>query len=246
MRRRSLARLGATVLLPALLGPGTALPGAAQEGGEGSYPPAVGRGRVVMVISGESGSELYRFYAAELAKLGYYAVVLDGRDILNADRQGGHRLYQAMQRAWQDPRAAPGKAAVIGFSRGGGGALAYATRMPRSVAVVIAWYPATNFIERRTDMMSFVGAMKVPVLAFAGDLDTFRDCCRIETVRAMAADARQLGRPFDLVEYPDAKHDFDSSTTGARAVDPGRGFDPHAAADAWQRTKDTLRQYLGG
>jgi hypothetical protein len=88
-----------------------------------AYAPASGKGPIAVVISGQSGPNSYQAYAAELAKLGYYAVLLDGKDILNPALTGTATLKTAIERAQRSPAAAPGKAAVIGFSLGGGGAL---------------------------------------------------------------------------------------------------------------------------
>jgi dienelactone hydrolase len=242
VRLRSLLRLG---LIPALLAP-CALPDARAQGNAITYSPAGGRGHAVMLLSGDSGLNLYRSYADRLAQRGYLVVLLDGADILNPDRQGGQRLLAAIEYAQGDPRALPGKVAVIGFSRGGGGALAYATRMPQHVTLVVAYYPATSFIARHGDMSRFIGAMRVPVLTFAGVQDRYRDCCLIETAREMAADSRRLGRSFQLVEYPDAGHDFN---IGANQLGPrvagNSNFNGVAAADAWQRTISALQQYFG-
>jgi dienelactone hydrolase len=99
-------------------------------------------GPVVMVISGSSSS-LYGHYhdvTKALADRGYYSVLLYGNEILR--REGGREaLESALGRARHAAEAVPGKAAVVGYSMGGGAALAFATRMPDSVSVVIAWYP---------------------------------------------------------------------------------------------------------
>jgi dienelactone hydrolase len=212
------------------------------------FAPASGRGRVVMVLSGHHGPNAYQFFAAKIAKLGYYAVLLDGNDILAADRQGGRRLLKAIERAQHARQALPGRVAVIGFSQGGGGALTYATHMPDRVAIVIAYYPATSFIEKMSgNIKAYIEAMEVPVVAFAGVKDTYHDCCLIETARTMATDAKALGHRFELIEYPDAEHGFNESIGGyRRTFDVGAAFNGPAAGDAWQRTQATLKTYLGG
>jgi dienelactone hydrolase len=198
-------------------------------------PPPSGSGRVVMVLSGIDGTAPYKPYAEKLAKLGYYVVLIDGRAILSEDRQGGDRLAKAIATAQGSANAKAGKVAVIGFSMGGGGALAYAERQPGAVAAVIAYYPATSFIATVTDMKTFVDKFQVPLLAFAGAKDTFRNCCLLATIQSMQATAKDLGKSMDLVVYPEAAHDFikDSSE---RAAD---------ADDAWKRTVAVLTQYLG-
>lgn len=49
-------------------------------------------GPVIIVISGTSGPNAYQGYAAELAKLGYYSVLLTGKDILNPEHTGEANL----------------------------------------------------------------------------------------------------------------------------------------------------------
>ena len=43
------------------------------------FPPAGGKGAIVVVASGNSGPGLYRDFSSELAELGYYTVLMDGK-----------------------------------------------------------------------------------------------------------------------------------------------------------------------
>jgi dienelactone hydrolase len=198
------------------------------------YPPPAGKGRVVIILSGRSGPRNYRPIAAELAARGYYTVLLDGNDIQGWDRDGSTRLKATVLRAQQSANALPGKAAVIGFSLGGGGALAHATRLPDLVAAVVAWYPATYSIG---DEKTYVAQIKVPTLILAGGMDRYGNCCLIGTMRALEAAARDLGKPLDLVVYPEAEHGFNLPAFGT--------YRPDDAADGLRRTTAMLRQYLG-
>jgi dienelactone hydrolase len=200
-----------------------------------SLSPLSGSGRVVVMLSGIDGTAPYKPYAEKVAKLGYSVLLIDGRQILSDDKQGGDRLAKAIAAAQGSAHAKPGKVAVIAFSIGGGGALAYAESMPDSVAAIIAYYPATSFIANVTDMKSFVGKFEVPLLAFAGAKDTFNDCCLLATIQSMQAAAHDLGKSMDLVVYPEAQHNFIKGDT-YRAAD---------ADDAWKRTSAALAQYLG-
>lgn len=197
--------------------------------------PPSGRGRVVIMLSGVDGATAYKPFAEKVAKLGYYVVLIDGRQISTKDKQGGDRLAKAIATAQGSANAKPGKVAVIAFSLGGGDALAYAERQPDQVATVIAYYPVTSFIAKITDMKSFVGKFQVPLLAFAGAKDTFMNCCLVATIRSMQATAKDLGKSMDLVVYPDAEHGFIKGAN-YRAAD---------VDDAWKRTTATLAQYLG-
>ena len=195
------------------------------------YPPS-GRGPMVILLSGYSGPGAYRSYAAEVSRLGYYAVLLNGNSV-SAAQDGERNLRSAIERAQRSPKALPGKVAVIGFSMGGGGALTHAAHMPDIVSVVVAYYPMTTHI---LDMRSFAAKFQVPILVLAGEQDFYgANCCLIESMRAMEAAAKEGGASFELVVYPNANHAFNLRTFGT--------FRAEDAADAWQRTSRMLRQY---
>jgi len=198
-----------------------------------AYDPPNVRGPIVILLSGASGPDNYRSYAAEVARLGYYAVLLDGNDFHpKYGKSSADELRRVIEWAQSSAKALPGKAAVIGFSRGGGGALTYAARMPDLVSAVVTYYPSTREVA---DMRGFTAQFQVPILVLAGEQDTYRNCCLIESMRAMEAAAKGRGAPFELVVYPKAKHGFNLETLpNYRAGD---------AADAWQRTARMLSQY---
>jgi carboxymethylenebutenolidase len=201
---------------------------------ETTYDPPGGKGPIVILLSGASGPDHYRSYAADVAQLGYYAVLFDGHNFNPAQvaMDGEGNLRRAIQRAQRSPKALPGKAAVIGFSMGGGGALTHAAGMPDLVSTVVVYYPSTRSV---TDMRSFVARFKVPILVLAGERDTYRNCCLIESMRAMEAAAKRGRAAFELVIYPEARHGFNLGTSANyRAGDAG---------DAWQRTIKMLSQY---
>lgn len=184
------------------------------------FAPPAGQGRVVIVLSGAFGPGMHSAFPAELAKAGYYAVLFDGRDFSPRRPGAGDNLRQVIPRAQRSPRASPGKVAVIGFSIGGGGALAYATSLPNLVAVVVAYYPVA---DRFADRDAVVRHWNVPTVMLAGESD---QTCRIEVVRTLAASLKERGAPAELVAYPGTGHDFNLS------VDLNKS----AADDAWQRT----------
>lgn len=203
---------------------------------EGAYDPPSGRGPIVILLSGSTGTEMYRSYAAEVAQLGYYAVLLNGNgfDPGKLGRTfGEYNLRRTIERAQRSPKALPGKAAVIGFSMGGGGALTYAAGMPDLVSAVVAYYLQTNLVSE--DMRSVVARSKVPILVLAGEKDHYLYCCTIESMRAMEAVAKEGGKPFELVVYPNAGHAFTWVNT--------RAYRAEDSADAWQRTKKMLSQH---
>jgi dienelactone hydrolase len=198
-----------------------------------AYDPPSGRGPIVILLSGASGMNNYSSYAAEVARLGYYAVLLDGNDFqAKYGKSAADDLRRVIERAQSSAKALPGKAAVIGFSWGGGGALTHAASMPDLVSAVVAYYPATSFVS---DMRAFAAKFQVPVLVLAGERDRYHNCCLIESMRAMEAAAKEGRAPFELVVYPNTGHAFIWVNTPT--------YRPEASIDAWQRTKKMLSQH---
>ena len=205
-----------------------------------AYAPSNGQpGPVIIAISGHTGPTSYQAYAAELAKLGYYVVLVDGKDILNPEHTGPANLSKAIIRAQNAPNAVRGKVAVIGFSQGGGGTLYNAANMPDLVSMVVAYYPYTKTWADKID--SLVSHFQVPVLVLAGQRDRYKECCVIETAQAMEAAAKAKGVRFELVVYPEANHGFNLKT-GASG-EPMGAYREDDDRDAWRRTIDMLKLY---
>jgi dienelactone hydrolase len=200
------------------------------------YEPPNGIGRVVVVVSGQTGPGNYVGFAKDIAEQGYFAVLVDGNDFWVKDGDRETLLQGVITRAQQSPHALPGKVAVIGFSLGGASSLTYATRIPDLVSAVVAYYPATYYI---TDPSDFVSRIKVPTLILAGGYDTYKNCCLIETARKLAGAAKASGgkRTLEVVEYPYAGHGFTIRST--------RAWRTSDAADAFRLTLAHLRQYSG-
>jgi dienelactone hydrolase len=194
------------------------------------FPPPQGKGRVVVVASGLSGPEHYARVAADIAALGYDAVLFDGSAM---EHTHGDAVHTAILQAQQMPHALPGKVVIVGFSAGGGESLYYASQWPDLVTGVIVWYPATSFIK---NVLGFADRLQVPVLMFAGEKDHYRDnCCTADNARSLASAAKAAGKPFELFTYPGADHDF---------VRDGAHFNAQADADAFQKTADKLKQLM--
>ena len=194
------------------------------------FPPPQGKGRVVVVISGMSGPEHYKEVAAEIAKLGYDAVLFDGNGEENTHGEGTKRDVDA---AMAMPHALPGKAALVGFSLGGGMALYYGTQLTDKVVGAVVWYPANMFIK---DVPGFANRLSVPVVAFAGGKDHFRkDCCTADKDSELQQASKAAGKSFELTVYPDANHDF---------VKGGDHYNTQDYQDALQKTADALKTML--
>ena len=198
------------------------------------YLPKSDTGRVVVVISGQTGASNYTSISQDFADAGYYTVLVDGNDLWIKGGGGGKLLLGVIERAQASPHALPGKVGVVAFSLGGAAGLTYATRMPEHVATVVVMYPLTNFIKEPDD---FVGKIKVPTLMLAGTADTYKSCCVIEKARELADAARKnpdVAPLFVLHEYEGADHGFNMNTSHQRAL----------VADSRDRAIAQLRQYL--
>jgi alpha-beta hydrolase superfamily lysophospholipase len=192
------------------------------------FAPPSGRGPIVLVLSGANGPKSVEHQAAKVAHLGYYAVLLDGRDFHpTTGKSAEEELRRVIERAQGSPTALPGKVAIIGFSRGGGGALTYAAPMGDVVSAIVAYYPVTIYVS---NMRDFVGRFQVPILVMAGEQDGY---CPLDSLQAMEAAAQEGQKLFELVIYPRVEHAFAARGTPYRPED----------AAAWQRTTKMLSQY---
>ena len=198
------------------------------------FLPKAGTGRVVVVISGQTGASNYTSISQDFADAGYYTVLVDGNDLWIKGGGGNALLQGVIAKAQASPHAVAGKVGVVAFSLGGAVGLTYAARLPDQVATVVVMYPLTNFIQNPTD---FVGKIKVPVLMLAGTADTYKSCCVIEKARELADAAKanpDVAPLFVLHEYPGADHGFNMNTSHQRAL----------VADSRDRAIAQLRQYL--
>lgn len=220
------------VLALLLLAP---LPTFAQSDGPAQEPflPKSRKAPVVVLLSGASGTANYRYYGEDLAKLGYYAVLVDGKSILTRGDDGEQNLRKVIARAQASPNANPGKVVVVGFSQGGGGALAHAVVMPELVSAAVAYYPSISWASK--DIGGLAARIKVPVLVLAGEADRYNNCCLIEHMRELDAAAKAQQLPLELVVYRNTSHGFNLW---------GRGYRSDVTDDAWRRTKEMLARYL--
>ena len=223
----SLAFVWALLLVALAPSAGLAQDGPAQE----VFLPKGNKGPVVVVISGQSGIPNYRSYATHVAGLGYYTVLIDGKDILTRTQDGAQNLRSVIARAQASPNGTPGKVMVIGFSQGGGGVLAHATAMPDLIAAAVVHYPAVSWARNITGV---AGRIQIPILVLAAERDRYNNCCLIETIRELEAAAKAKQLPLELVVYPNADHGFNLDGRNYRAAD---------TADAWRRASEMLAKH---
>lgn len=224
-----LTRIASIFLIGALF----AAPVAAQSAAVGReiFPPAHGKGAIVVVISGAAGTALYRNFSAKLANSGYYTVLVQGSDVMPGwsihVSQGLANLQAVIASAKSAPTAIPGKVALVGLSRGGAAALFHGGPLKDEVSAIVAFYPNLTSLDSQLDMKALAARLQVPVLVLAGAKDTYIDCCLIETARLLDAAPKTMS--FELVVYPDAGHGF--NLDDARFV-----YREQDATDAWTRT----------
>lgn len=196
------------------------------------FAPPSGKGPAVILLSGASGLQPYRWYAVDVAKLGYTAVLVAGKDVSIHEKDSAENLRKTIEEANADSRVLRGKVVVIGFSLGGGGALAHAALLKEAVAGVIAYYP--NITRSTFDARDAGARIAVPTLILAGEMDTYRNCCLIESMRKFEAGALSTNATFELVAYPNANHGFNLD---------GSFYRSDVTGDAWERTKAFLEKF---
>ena len=181
------------------------------------------------MVSGQTGPTAARKdYARKLADRGYNVLLVDGNDMFNRSGQATRNFNDAMSLLLGSPSSTTPKAAVIGFSLGGGATLLHAVHRSEQVSMAITYYPTTAWIP---NIDALAGRISVPLLLLAAEKDTYKDCCPIDRARQIkqAADAR--GKTVELVTYPDADHGFDL---------PGGAFRRSDSEDAWKRSTEML------
>lgn len=209
----------------------------AQEVPREVFTPPAGKGPSVVVLSGQSGPNAYRYFSARLADIGYAVSLVDGKNILfrthgDLDPVGQANLVKAIAAASKDPTSSSDKVAVVGFSLGGGGALQWGASLVDQVSAIVAYYPAVS--GRGQDMRQFAAVMQVPVLVLAGALDRYSNCCLVETMRTLEEEARLAKANFELHVYDQADHGFNLY---------GRTHSDAESKDAWTRTTAFLARY---
>jgi dienelactone hydrolase len=193
------------------------------------YAPTSGKGPLVLMFSGRTGPLLYTEFARRLADTGFRVLLLDANDFSVNQVPACQGKIRTLLKDYLPVSA--GKVAIIGYSQGGAVALSCAAGMPESVAVVVAYYPATKLIS---DTKTCIERFRVPIIVLQGEDDRYFDCCTVEKVRDMQQTARAKGMDFELIVYPYAGHGFNL----------GSMKDPQLDYDSWRKTIDALKKHL--
>ncbi|SDG26024.1 dienelactone hydrolase family protein [Pelagibacterium luteolum] len=189
-------------------------------GGEGPYP-------AVIILHGSSGagSMGYRDWETRLNAAGFATLLVDSytargvEEIFSDQGRLGefYAVYDAYRAADALARHAaidPGRIAVLGFSRGGIGALysamdrfAFLYGPAEPLAAHVPFYPPCNFALE--DPLQTTGA---PIRLFHGEADDWNPLAACERYIAALAAA---GTNAEITTYPDASHAFDNSAAPA-------------------------------
>jgi carboxymethylenebutenolidase len=119
------------------------------------------------------------------------------------------------------------KIGVVGFCMGGALALYAATKNPHIGACVVFYGGHPNV---KPDLPN----LHAPVLAVVAERDTF---VTPASMRELERKLKELTKQIEVVIYPGADHAFFNDTRP-------EVYNAEAAADAWRRTIEFLRQHL--
>ena len=193
---------------------------------------AQGSGRLPVVImlhgSGGIGSNI-EMWSNELNSIGISTFVVDGftgRGLtsVNTDQARLGRLsfvldaYRALDILAKHPRVDPERVVLMGFSRGGQGALyASLNRFQKTwnksgiqLAAYLPFYP-----DCATTYQSDTDVADRPIRIFHGTPDDYNP---VASCRAFVERLKTVGKDVVVTEYPNAQHSFDSPLLGPTSV----------------------------
>jgi carboxymethylenebutenolidase len=177
--------------------------------------------------------------ADELAGLGYLALAVDlYKGKVATDPQTAQKLMGAKDEKWGDQveeagltflhrNAAGKKVATLGWCMGGGESLRSSLNDPKDVDATVMYYgmPVTEVAKLKT--------LKGPVLGIWANQDGW---ITPDKVKQFDQALTEAGVPHEFHAY-DADHAFANPSGGK--------YNPPAAKDAWEKTKDFLAKNLG-
>jgi carboxymethylenebutenolidase len=207
------------------------------------YTPA-GQGRfpaIVVIHEWWGLNDWVKEQASKLADQGYVTLAVDlYRGKVATTPEEAHEIMRGLpqDRADRDLLAAanylrslknvdPKRVGSIGWCMGGGYSLDLALADPRLAATVI------NYGHLATSVDS-LKKIRASILGIFGGQDRG---IPVDDVRAFERQMKQLGKPIEVVIFPDAGHGFENpnNTSGYRAED---------AAQAWAKTVAFLHRTL--
>jgi dienelactone hydrolase len=194
--------------------------------GELRIAQGIGRLPAVVLMHGSGGiSPAMEAWTHQLNSMGISTFVIDGfsgRGLtsVNQDQARLGRLnfildiYGALEMLAKHPRVDPDRIALMGFSRGGQGAL-YASlkrfhemwnRSGAQFAAYVAFYP-----DCATTYAGDTDVVDRPIRIFHGTPDDYNP---VASCKAYVARLQEDKRDVTLTEYPDSQHGFDAGLLG--------------------------------
>ena len=164
-------------------------------------------------------------YAGESAKTPEKA-----RELVTEARNNSDRLKENLTLAYQyleNEENAP-KIASIGWCFGGSLSLKTALLFPDTLDAAVIYYGG----DLETDP-NVLKSLEMPILGIFGELDQRPSP---ETVKAFERALMSLNKQVEVYLYPNADHAF--------ANPSGERYNPEAATDAWEKTKQFFSEYL--
>ncbi len=134
--------------------------------------------------------------------------------------------FSAIEQIHRLPGTRPGSLGVIGFSMGAAWALALSARCPKDIAAAVLFY-GTNEVDFQQANAAYLGHFAL--------VDEWEP---LEGVQAMETAMKAAGREALFHYYPDVGHWFFEDNHP-------EAYEPHAAAQAWERSLAFLKGRLG-
>ncbi|MDJ0510693.1 MAG: dienelactone hydrolase family protein [Crocosphaera sp.] len=178
----------------------------------------------------------------KIAAEGYTALAVDmyqgesaktpekARELVTNARNNSDRLKENLTLAYQyleNEKNAP-KIASMGWCFGGSLSLTTALLFPDNLDAAVIYYGGD--LETDPDVLK---SLEMPILGIFGELDRRPSP---ETVKAFERALMSLDKQVEVYLYPNADHAF--------ANPSGERYNPEAAADAWEKTKQFFSDHL--
>ncbi len=196
-------------------------------------------------------------YAKALAGEGYVAVALNYLDVVGNRKLWSpaidHEIAHVVDELKARPEVGGKPVGIVGFSLGAHGILVSA--LNPNVKAVVVYYG--DYDLRKAKGIHFPPSIKMPVdvaaqvsapvLMLHGASDNE---VPVAIARDMEAALKAAGKTVKLVVYPGAYHRFDRGAPAFMQGTVSRDgyiyqYDEAATRDAWKRTREWLRKYLG-
>jgi carboxymethylenebutenolidase len=124
---------------------------------------------------------------------------------------------------------------ITGFCIGGTIAFLAACKFPTDIKAAVPFYGGSIADDAPTAPLNLASALQAPILCFFGEKDPYIPLAQVKRIEDTL---RSLGKPFEVTVYSGAEHGF--------FCDERSSYDPEAATDAWEKTKNWFAKYLQG